>query len=122
MKSINQAWIVAILSFFRVSAALSYNCEGAMFSEDYVRQTLHRAVARFVPEAGSHPNADVEAEYLYFPLLSSGQLWDREQPIENYFIKCHRASRDWKVIILDNPGYHAGREENSNSRECSVIQ
>ncbi|SZF05380.1 unnamed protein product [Blumeria hordei] len=80
------------------------------------------AVRKFVPQARDHPLADNDAIYMYYPLLTSGQLYSKGLKPEIYYVRVERATRIYQVVIIENLDYPPGDSVNANPPLCDYIE
>ncbi|CCU82218.1 putative effector protein [Blumeria hordei DH14] len=106
----------------KVWASSLYSCNGVEFTEDYVSETVEQAVKRYIPQARQHSLADNDAIYMYYPLLTSGQLYHKGLKPEIYFVRIEIATKNFQVVMMKNLDYPPGASVNANPPLCDYIE
>ncbi|CAD6502627.1 BgTH12-05218 [Blumeria graminis f. sp. triticale] len=115
--------IVTLILCPKVSASYPlYDCNGVKFTQDYVLETVKLAVRKFVPQAREHPLADNNAKYIYYPLLTSGELYFKGLKPEIYYVRIERAKRAFQVVMIKNLDHPPDCSVNANPPLCDFIE
>ncbi|CCU82235.1 CSEP0122 putative effector protein [Blumeria hordei DH14] len=121
MKPINHASILAILGFFQASGALSFDCNGVQFTDDYVSRSVDWATTKFEAPLDEKHRLEFDARYFYYPLLASGEIYKFGMARENHYVRVERVSRARQVVRVSDASQPPNSRVNENPMLCSSV-